>query len=365
MKKYDVIIVGAGVSGLIAANYLAKNNKKILVIEKEKQIGNKLCAGGLTYKAVAFLKNAPFISKIDLKKIITSKSNTYSIKYRQKEVVSGKSDYPYYFTHRSILDNILLKKAIENNIEIIFDNKVLEIKNNRIIKTPKGSFRAERIICARGVSEFFKNNIKNGDFYFTMQTEFSLKEFDKNTPTNFIYGYVSRGYGWIFPTGKKVVVGIGSRDVYEVKKAFYKMCKDLKLNILNKTIKGAWIPCFEKKEIIKGKIIYVGDSLAATSPIFGEGIYNAFLSGKIAAEIILKNKENNKYKKEIKKHILNKNKFEMLIIYIFYKLLKIFKHKLLYFFMTKLGREIFLIAHGKISYLKLFLSGRFFLRLLR
>lgn len=34
MEKYDFIIIGAGMGGLSATNFLAKYNKKVLVLEK-------------------------------------------------------------------------------------------------------------------------------------------------------------------------------------------------------------------------------------------------------------------------------------------------------------------------------------------
>jgi len=39
MKKHDVIVVGAGVSGLLAALTLSKHGKKVLVLEKERYLG--------------------------------------------------------------------------------------------------------------------------------------------------------------------------------------------------------------------------------------------------------------------------------------------------------------------------------------
>ena len=39
MKKYDVIVVGAGVSGLLAALTLSKHGKKVLVLEKKRHLG--------------------------------------------------------------------------------------------------------------------------------------------------------------------------------------------------------------------------------------------------------------------------------------------------------------------------------------
>jgi phytoene dehydrogenase-like protein len=38
-NKYDVVIVGAGHNGLVCANYLAKEGKKVLIVEKRHQVG--------------------------------------------------------------------------------------------------------------------------------------------------------------------------------------------------------------------------------------------------------------------------------------------------------------------------------------
>jgi phytoene dehydrogenase-like protein len=41
MRKsvYDAIIIGAGHNGLVAANYLSKANKKVLVLEQRHLVG--------------------------------------------------------------------------------------------------------------------------------------------------------------------------------------------------------------------------------------------------------------------------------------------------------------------------------------
>ena len=42
MEKFDVIIIGAGIGGLIAANFLVMKGYKVCVLEKNKQIGGAL-----------------------------------------------------------------------------------------------------------------------------------------------------------------------------------------------------------------------------------------------------------------------------------------------------------------------------------
>ena len=39
MSDYDVIIIGAGHNGLVAANYLAKAGRKVAVLEKNSDVG--------------------------------------------------------------------------------------------------------------------------------------------------------------------------------------------------------------------------------------------------------------------------------------------------------------------------------------
>ena len=53
-NKFDVVIIGAGPAGLKCAEQLKNSNLSVLVIEKNKIIGPKVCAGGLTPLAANF-----------------------------------------------------------------------------------------------------------------------------------------------------------------------------------------------------------------------------------------------------------------------------------------------------------------------
>ena len=40
-QKWDVVIVGGGLAGYVAANYLAKTDLSILILEKGKNVGGR------------------------------------------------------------------------------------------------------------------------------------------------------------------------------------------------------------------------------------------------------------------------------------------------------------------------------------
>lgn len=47
-NRFDAIIIGAGHNGLVAANYLAKANKKVLVLEQRHVVGGAALTEELT-----------------------------------------------------------------------------------------------------------------------------------------------------------------------------------------------------------------------------------------------------------------------------------------------------------------------------
>jgi protoporphyrinogen oxidase len=56
---YDVIIIGAGLGGLVCAYYLTKNGKKVLIIEKEDFLGGR--ASSINNKGFIMDQGAPYI----------------------------------------------------------------------------------------------------------------------------------------------------------------------------------------------------------------------------------------------------------------------------------------------------------------
>ena len=71
MKIFDIIIIGAGPNGLAAASYLSKSGKKVLVVEKNEEVG-----GLAQYADSSSSLSKKVIDQLGLK-ISTKKKNTF------------------------------------------------------------------------------------------------------------------------------------------------------------------------------------------------------------------------------------------------------------------------------------------------
>jgi len=98
-------------------------------------------------------------------------------------------------------------------------------------------------------------------------------------------------YGWIFPKGNKVSIGIGSAGKSRDELIGYlERMKELHSDIIagGEVIvrNGGLIPSDQYSEFGIRRIILVGDAAGLVLPACGEGIYFAMRSGEIAGEII-------------------------------------------------------------------------------
>ena len=127
-KKFDIIIVGAGLSGLILANEISKKSKKsILIIEKKKKLGDE--------------KNWCFWNKPQ--NIFTNKSDTswesIRIKIDKEEIIYKESNIKYLHLKSSTFYKYMSERLKKNR-------KIKLIKGKQINKIKKYPSKNEVII---------------------------------------------------------------------------------------------------------------------------------------------------------------------------------------------------------------------------
>jgi menaquinone-9 beta-reductase len=90
--------------------------------------------------------------------------------------------------------------------------------------------------------------------------------------------YVPAGYGWSFPAGDELRVGVGSFDPrFHVKDTTVLLAEDLELPPVR--YQGNWIPHRLRKATEPGPVFFAGDSAGHCLPLTAEGIRTAFYFG--------------------------------------------------------------------------------------
>ena len=161
---YDCIIIGCGVSGLMASIFI--KNKRVLIIEKNKTPGVKLLLTGNGRCNVTNLKsNNEFLENVHNKKYMYSALNNFgpydiwNFFSKNNVPLTEEKDnrvFPKSQKAKDIL-NVLLNLSIKNGTKIIYNEEVTKIENNDTSKkviTNKNEYKCKYLIIATGGSSF-------------------------------------------------------------------------------------------------------------------------------------------------------------------------------------------------------------------
>jgi len=164
MNNYDCIVIGAGASGMMAAIEAAKNNNKVLLLEKLPKIAAKLKAtGGGRCNLTNTLSNEEFMSRFGREgRFMTPALNSFDHKKLQNffNSIGVETHAPDGFRifpvghNASTIINALSKEMKRLNITLLCSQKVeaLLVENEQIlgVESNKHRFLAPKVILATG-----------------------------------------------------------------------------------------------------------------------------------------------------------------------------------------------------------------------
>lgn len=314
-KEYDVIIVGAGPGGSVAARECSEKGLKVLVIDRRQEIGTPVrCGEGLgeSWMRLAKLEYDPSwcLQKIEGDVIYSPKGRRFII---DMNVINPKNKG--YVIERKIFEKKLAMQAARKGAEYLPKTRVYDvIKENKGgkdfvvgVKTEgsdgKKDFRAKLVIAADGVDSQTARyaGIDTFNIISEVDSGFEYEMIGVNIePENMIHIWLGneiapRGYVWVFPKGPgHANVGIGINGNHE-KTAKYYLDKFIENHpeIFERArsieIKGGCIPVGEplEKPYANGLLI-IGDAARMVSPVHGGGMGLAMESAIIAAEVAKK-----------------------------------------------------------------------------
>lgn len=291
MKKYDVIVIGAGPAGACTAYLLAKSGVRVLVIDKERFPRFKPCAGGLTVKT---LKAFDFPIKEEIKfctnSVVLAHKNQVFYQISGNKKLAG-------MVERQEFDHFLIKKAVDAGAEFLERVKVKGAvwENGEFsVETEKEVFKSDYLVGADGansvVNRVFK--IVKKDLYgFAVETNCPVKKANiENYNMTFDFGRIPGGYLWVFPKAQQLCVGAYTtkRKMEHINLYLSDYIESLGLSPESDRFKGHIIPfygiAYKQPEY---PCILVGDAAGFGDYWTGEGIYYAVKSGVITAETII------------------------------------------------------------------------------
>lgn len=319
MDYYDVVIIGCGPGGGQCARDLAKNNKKVLIVEKARDFGvNNFSSGGVplsvidefsipesvigsywnqltvhsSYKKQEWKQETPFGAILDFQKLrefLSDDAVQHGGSLRLDTV---------YIDHWEQSESLIVRLFHHESAQ---DYTV----RTRILVDATGT---ERKVLAKDHYDKDKALIATGVEYLIQVPE-TVYESYANTMSLFLgHRWMPQGYGWVFPMGqhqlKVGVVRYFAHDSYVPHNKSYKHYQDHLIKnvlgtkdpqILDKHGKTIYYTYKRDDVHFKDSVIAIGDAISTINPLACEGIRQALTCGKIASGHILKKLTNSHY----------------------------------------------------------------------
>ncbi|MEK7447589.1 MAG: NAD(P)/FAD-dependent oxidoreductase [Patescibacteria group bacterium] len=283
-KSYDIIIIGASIAGLEAAKSFGNKNLKILILDKSKEVGEKVCAHGVTINDIDFIPDN-YLNFPYQRALLHYKNKTISF--------PGKVGFVSSIDRKEFLESTLNSIKKYSNIEIFLDYFVQKINKDYIIVNDK-KIEYSYLIGADGSNSIVRKylNLPTKKIEFAIQyiVPRVYKEFELFLGDN----RFGAGYAWIFPNKKFTSIGCGSdTDAVSPKKLkenFENWLKEKDLNIDNAKLEMSIIN-YDYRGYHFDNIYLIGDAAGLASGFTGKGMYSALASAIQVADEILKVKK--------------------------------------------------------------------------
>lgn len=302
--RYDVVIVGAGPGGAMAAYTAAHAGLDVLLIEKRQEIGSPVrCAEGVGHDhLVQFIEpDARWITAEISQVEITARANGDARTWRAG---GGRG----YILERRVFDRVLAERAARAGASVRVKTSATGVirENGRVrgVRIHDGTREMEIetsiVIAADGVEAQvgrwagLDTQLPLRDTMVCAQFLLAGIEIDPMcTYYTISEEFAPGGYVWIFPKGEgKANVGLGVQadlprraDPIELLTRFIESQPRLARGHAVTLIVGNVPVALPPARLVGDGVMLVGDAARQVDPLTGGGIINAMIAGRLAAQV--------------------------------------------------------------------------------
>jgi len=292
VERFDVLVAGAGPAGSATAYRLARAGASVLLADRARFPRDKPCGGGLTLRAVRELP-------IDVAPVVEDVVDRFEVRleYRRRFVRGG--DGPLcLMTQRRRLDAHLAAAAARAGADFRDGTKVdeIELADDGIAATVGGArIRAKVLVGADGVNGVTARalGLTGRELGVALEGNCSYHRVDRDRYVRRLVlevGIIPGGYGWAFPKGDHVNFGIGGweREGPHLRDHLRRLCAAHGIGPDDLTdLRGYRLPMRRPdSRLARGRALLVGDAAGLVDPLSGDGLYEAFVSARLATEAI-------------------------------------------------------------------------------
>jgi len=316
LEKFDVVVVGAGTAGCLAAKTTAEAGLKVCLVERKKreEIGEKICGDALGEHHLQTLglekpQGGELEKRIEGIKIYSPDLKTV--------FAIAHEDFVGYLLNRHLFGQWLLRKALDKGA-VLYDSTLclspivkrgfvtgILAKNQK--KNEKIQLEGKVVLDASGFLAVVRRNlpeemgiereIATEDVEACYREIRQLKQ--ETNETDYCEIYLDQtvtpgGYTWIFPKGgARVNAGLGvcmRGNFPNPKKQFYEYV--LKKPLFQGSLLlsgGAWYDPTRRPldNMVGNGVAILGDAACLVNPIHGGGIGPSMLSGHLAGKTVV------------------------------------------------------------------------------
>ncbi len=260
----DVLICGASFAGLAVARELAGSGARVMVIDRYEIGERQTSACGIP---------TLWLEALDL---MGSHEQTFGELVIHTPHTAARYRLPWTF---STFDYPELCSLLAEQGEFQFETATVADRDNDTVHTDRGDIHAPMIVDALGWRRVLGGGepIQPPDAYLSRGLEVHPDGGGDELEIWIDRKYVPAGYGWSFPAGDEVRVGVGSFDPrFHVKDTTVQLARDLDREAVG--YQGNWIP-HRIREATEDGIFFTGDSAGHCLPLTAEGIRTALYFG--------------------------------------------------------------------------------------